>query len=141
MTDEGYAVAPLEAVPVTDMADVAAVPERFDPLDVHDVDEPLGTTASKPKVWTVPPGAHMGAHGHPTQEEVYLVLAGRFEVRIGPPGEAEACEAGPGTLFRAAPHVARGYENVGEGPGRVLVVAAPNVEEDGIPAPELEDGG
>ena len=139
--EEGYAVAPLEAVPVTDMADVEAVPEQFDPLDVRDVDEALGTAALKPKVWTVPAGAYMGAHGHPTQEEVYLVLAGRFEVRIGPPGEEETREAGPGTLFRAAPHVARGYENVGEGPGRVLVVAAPNVEERGIPAAELGDDG
>lgn len=133
-----YALARVEAVPLLRMAEVAEVPEEFDGLGVRNLDrEALGTDEMKVKVWRVPPGDRMGVHGHSTQEEVYYVLDGRFEVRIGPPGETERREVGPGTVFAAGPGVARGYENVGDVVGRVLVVAAPNVEDRGIPEDEL----
>ncbi len=134
MSDPEYAVADLTNVPVTSMADVPAVHDEFDPLDVLDVDEALSTDRLRPKVWRVPPGERMGAHGHETQEEFYHVLRGRFAVRIGLPGDTE-----PGTAFAASSDVVREYENVGEEPGLVLVVAAPPVDEGGIPEAEMVD--
>lgn len=79
----------------------------------------------------------MGTHGHPTQEEFYYVIDGTFRVHIGPPGKTDTHEVGPGTVWAASPEVARGYENIGDEDGRVLVVAAPNVPKGGIPESEL----
>lgn len=137
MVESGHAVVEADDVPVVSMADVEEVPEQFDPLSVRNVWDALGTDELKLSVWELPPGAHMGAHGHERQEECYYVLEGRFRVEVGPPGETETHEVGPGAAFAADPDVVRRYENVGEGTGRVLVAAAPNVEDRGIPAEEL----
>lgn len=138
MVESGSAITHVGHVPIVRMAEIEDVPEKFDRLGVRHLDEEaLGTEAMKVKVWHVPPGDRMGKHGHPTQEECYYVLQGEFEVYLGPPGETETHDAGPGTVFVASPDVARGYENVGDEAGRVLVVAAPNVAEPGIPESEL----
>ena len=138
MVENGQGVVEsLDAVDPIDMAALEDVPEQFDPLSVRNVSEALGVEASKVRVWEVPPGAYMGIHGHETQEEVYHVLSGRFAVDLGPPGETERVELEPGAFFAASPETARGYRNVGTEPGRMLVVAAPNVDEDGIPEDEL----
>lgn len=138
MVTTGYNVAHVEDVPVVRMAEIDEVAEKFDRLGVQNLDEAaLDTEEMKVKLWHVPPGERMGVHGHPTQEECYYVLDGQFRVHIGPPGATETHEARPGAVFAASPDVARGYENVGEEPGRVLAVAAPNVPERGIPEHEL----
>jgi mannose-6-phosphate isomerase-like protein (cupin superfamily) len=137
MVESGYAVVDRQDAPVTHMADVEAVHDEFDALDVRNVDEPLATEEMKVKVWTIPPGKRMGAHGHERQEELYYVLQGTFDLRIGPPDEAETVQVDEGTFFAASPGLVREYTNVGEDDGRVLVVAAPNVDEDGIPEHEL----
>lgn len=138
MGEPAYGVTHVEDVEVRRMADVDGVPAEYDRLGVRNLDEAaLPTTETKVKLWGLPPGERMAPHGHGTQEEVYYVLAGRFELRIGPPGRTERREVGPGTVFAAAPGVVRGYENVGDEPGRVFVVAAPAVDEGGIPPEEL----
>lgn len=138
MVESDYSVVHRDDAPVVSMADVDEVPEEFDPLTVRNVDEALQTEELTVKVWTVPPGAHMGVHGHERQEECYYVLRGTFEVEVGPPGDTETVEAGPGTFFAASPEVARGYENVDDEIGTVLVVSAPKVEDRGIPEAEME---
>lgn len=138
MVRTGYTVSHVDDVDVVRMAEIEEVHEKFDPLGVQIIDETaLGTEEMKIKLWHVPPGETMGTHGHPTQEEFYYILEGRFAITIGPPGQTETYRGRPGTVFAASPDIARGYENNGEEEGRVLVVAAPNVSESGIPEDEL----
>lgn len=140
MGSDGYTVAHVDEVPLVRMAEIDEVSEKFDRIGVQNLDEErLDTEEMKVKIWHIPPGEEMGVHGHPTQEEFYYVLEGTFRVVIGPPGETDTYEVGPGSVFAAGPDVARGYENVGEEGGRVLVVAAPNVSEGGIPEHEMRE--
>lgn len=116
------------------MAEIDGIPEKFDRIGVQNLDEEyLETEEMRVKLWHIPPDERMGIHGHRTQEEFYYVLEGTFRVHIGAPGGTDTHEVGPGTVFAASPNVARGYENIGDGDGRVLIVAAPNVSEGGIP--------
>lgn len=133
----GVRVPHVDEVPVTSTADVEAVYEEFDGLDVRDVDEALGTEEMKVKVWRSPPGETIGVHGHSRQEELYYVLDGTFSVRIGPLDDTETVEVGPGAFFAASPEMVREYESTGTEDGVVLVVAAPNVDEGGIPEHEM----
>lgn len=138
MVESGYRVAHVEDVPILRMAEVEDVPDEFDQLGVVNLDEEaLGTEEMWVKIWDVPPGSRMGIHGHTSQEEFYYVIRGTFDVHIGPPGATDTHRVEAGAVFAASPGVARGYENVGEEPGRVLVVAAPKVEEGGTPEQEL----
>lgn len=140
MVESGYSVTHVDDVSILRMAEVDDVPEKFDRISVQNLDdEELGTEEMKVKVWHIPPGEHMGVHGHPSQEEFYYVLEGQFRVHIGPPGETDTYEIGTGSVFAASPEIARGYENIGDDSGRVLVVAAPNVPEHGIPEGELKE--
>lgn len=138
MVTSGYTIAHVDDVSLTRMAERDDVPDEFNRIGVKNVDdEQLETEEMKVKVWHIPPGERMGVHGHPTQEEFYYVLDGTFRVYIGSPGDTDTYDVGPDTVFAASPDVARGYENIGDENGRVLVVAAPNVPEGGIPEPEL----
>lgn len=140
MVTSEYNVAHVDEIPVIRMAEIDDVPEKFDRIGVQNLDEErLATEEMKVKVWHIPSGEQMGIHGHSTQEEFYYVLDGTFRVHIGPPGETEIHDVGPGTVFAASPDIARGYENIGDDEGRVLVVAAPNVSESGIPEKELRE--
>lgn len=55
-------------------------------------------------------------HTHKTQEEVYFVVSGTLELKLGD----EVVVAGPGTAVRVAPEVARSVWN--EGPEEALLV-------------------
>lgn len=140
MVESGYNVSSVDDVSVIRMEEVEDVPEEFDRIGVQHLDEKtLGTEEMKVKVWNIPSGERMGVHGHPSQEEFYYVLEGQFRVHIGPPGDSDSYEVGTGGIFAASPEIARGYENIGDEPGRVLVIAAPNVPEHGIPEADLEE--
>ena len=138
MVTSGYNITHVDDVPLTQMAEIEAVDEKFNRLGVQNLDEEkLGTEEMKVKIWIIPPGERMGVHGHPTQEEFYYILEGYFRISLGPPGKTDTLEAGPGMVFAASANVARRYENIGEENGRVLTVAAPNVSEGGIPEQEM----
>lgn len=87
----------------------------------------------KVKMWHISPGDRMGIHGHPSQEEFSYVLDGPFPVYIGPSGETDSQQAGPGAVVAASPEVARGYENIGKEPAGMRTGAAPSVPEARIP--------
>lgn len=140
MASVGYAIGEVDDVPLLRMEEIDDVPEEFAPLGVQNLDdEELDTEEMKVKVWHIPSGERMGTHGHATQEEFYFVLEGTFRINIGPPGETNTHQAGPGTVFAASPEVARGYKNIGDEEGRILVVSAPNVSEGGIPEREMKE--
>lgn len=138
MVESGYNITHIDDIETLLMADIDEVEEEYDAIGVKNLDEQeLGTENMKAKIWEIPPGERMGIHGHSEQEEFYFILDGTFEVSLGPPGQTESYEVQPGGAFSASPEVALGYENISQEVGRVLVVAAPRVEERGIPEAEL----
>ena len=68
-----------------------------------------------------PPGLGAPLHRHGPAETFY-VLEGRFRF---PREDGTAAEAGPGEAVVLPSGAIHTYENVGDGPGRFLVVAAP----------------
>lgn len=87
----------------------------------------------------VPAGYAPPLHVHEGQDELFFVLAGRFEVRCGD----ETWTAGPGSLVFLPRGVAHGFTVSGDEPGRTLLINAPAgfadvVTELGTPADRLE---
>ena len=75
----------------------------------------------------MPPGTGgKGSYGHrhKTQEEIYLVLSGRLEFKLGD----ELVELGPLTAVRVAPHTVRSVWN--EGPEEAALLIASTRSED-----------
>jgi mannose-6-phosphate isomerase-like protein (cupin superfamily) len=79
---------------------------------------------------TVPPGDGPPMHVHGREDEVFHFLEGRFRLWCG--GRSWVAGAGE-TVFlpRGVPHT---FRNVGEGPGRKLVVVTPGGFEGLFPA-------
>ncbi|MBR0674126.1 cupin domain-containing protein [Roseomonas soli] len=70
---------------------------------------------------TVPPGEGPPLHLHQREDEVFHILEGRFRLWCGD----RRWDVGPGEtalLPRGVPHT---YRNIGDGPGRKLVVVTP----------------
>lgn len=140
MVESGYSVTTVDGIPTVRMDDVDEVSDEFAAIGVKNIDdEELETEEMKVKVWDIPPGAKMGLHGHSSQEEFYYILRGTFELYVGGPDEFETYEMEPGGMFAVSPEIARSYTNIGDKVGKVLVVAAPNVSERGIPVKDLFD--
>jgi mannose-6-phosphate isomerase-like protein (cupin superfamily) len=93
----------------------------------------LRPSKMRPTVWRYPAGESSTYHRQREQEELYLVLSGRFEVRLGGEGDGtdeERVELGPRDVLVVEPEVARqltALEN-----GELFVVGAPNVKDDGV---------
>jgi len=68
---------------------------------------------------SAPPGVVNALHRHPNEETMY-VLAGEFEM-FGEDGERR--RVGPGAVMHVPRNAAHGFVNVGEGTGRLLLVA------------------
>jgi quercetin dioxygenase-like cupin family protein len=115
----------------------------LDDLEAVPVDRP-GTDASvlpvgyelrpeemRPAVWTLPAGESTPYHRQREQEELYLVLAGRFRVRTGGGGdEEETFELGPRDVLVVEPETARQLTALED--GELFIVGAPNVKDDGV---------
>ena len=65
----------------------------------------------------VPPGGSTGVHAH-TGDEHHLVLAGRWRMSQG----EHVIELGPGDYLAWDPTVPHDVENIGDEPGRILVI-------------------
>ena len=65
----------------------------------------------------VPPGGSTGEHAH-AGDEHQLVLSGRFRMTQG----ATAVEIGPGDYLAWDPTVPHNVENIGDEPGRILIM-------------------
>ena len=82
----------------------------------------------------LPPGYESGLHFHERQEELYIVLAGEIEFKLG--DERRTLQAGG--LVRVDPSTVRGYRNTSESDDAVYVCvggAGGYVGRDGV-APE-----
>jgi mannose-6-phosphate isomerase-like protein (cupin superfamily) len=63
-------------------------------------------------------------HSHKTQEEIYYLVSGRLEMKLGD----ELLELEPGTVVRVGPEVVRSIWN--EGPeDAVVVIVSPKVDD------------
>ena len=65
----------------------------------------------------VPPGGSTGVHAH-TGDEHHVVLAGRWRMSQG----GHVIELGPGDYLAWDPTVPHDVENIGDEPGRILVI-------------------
>jgi uncharacterized cupin superfamily protein len=124
-----YGVVNLEDVDVTDLSEVESIPPDH---DIRAVGDALGLEQSKLNVWYIEPGEEITYHAHGEQEEVYYVMEGTFSLKLGPSGEEEYVEVGPGTFYRAGPETGHGHRNVGDTTGVVLAFGAPAVDDPGL---------
>jgi quercetin dioxygenase-like cupin family protein len=92
----------------------------------------LRPSKMRPTVWRYPAGESSTYHRQREQEELYLVLSGRFEARLGGDGddEEERVELGPRDVLVVEPEVARQVTALTD--GELFVVGAPNVKDDGV---------
>ncbi|WP_248907296.1 cupin domain-containing protein [Halocatena marina] len=125
----GYEVVHTDDVPVTDLSNIDEIPPD---LDIRAVDEALGAESSKVKLWYFEPGEEIQYHAHSEQEELYYVLQGTFSLKLGPSGESEIVEAGPGTFWVAEPKTGHGHRNIGDDRGIVLAIGAPPIDDPGL---------
>ncbi len=66
---------------------------------------------------TIPPGAGTGVHAHQGDEH-HVVLAGRFRMTQG----EHVHELGPGDYLAWDPTIPHDVQNIGEEPGRLLII-------------------
>ena len=77
----------------------------------------LGVQAFGVNAVVLPPGYASGRHYHERQEELYIVLRGEIEFRLG----EETRTLGPGGLARVDPATVRGYRNASDSDEAVYV--------------------
>lgn len=108
--------------------DTVADPSRnegFRNLRFLPVDDALDAERVQLKLWFFEPGDEIIYHAHLEQEEVFYILEGEFSLKLGPSGEEEYVEAGPGTFYIASPRMGHGHRYIGDDEGVVLAIGAP----------------
>ena len=74
------------------------------------------------------PGAGAPPNRHPSDDEAFYVLDGRFEFTI----ENETITASPGSFVRVPNGAVHAFRNVGPSPGRLLIINSPGRAHDGF---------
>jgi quercetin dioxygenase-like cupin family protein len=131
-----YNVTTVDDVPVTDLSEIEEIPPD---LDIRALDEALGTENVSLKLWYFEEGEEIQYHAHSEQEEIYYVLDGEFSLKLGPSGDEEFVEAGPGTVWVASAMIGHGHRCTSEDGGTVLAIGAPSVEDPGLDPHSLDD--
>lgn len=67
------------------------------------------------------PGAFVPPHVHANEDEIFYVLEGRFSLQVG----EQVIVAGPGACLHGKKGVTHSPKNIGDTPGRALVLATP----------------
>jgi|GEM_PF-981367 len=120
----GYTKVALEDVEAHELED----PERT----ILPVGVELRPESMRPSVWEYDAGQTSNRHYQEEQEELYVPLSGRFEVEIEEQDGTEdaVIEMQPGDYLVVDPHTVRQLTAMEA--GRILVVGAPNVKDDGV---------
>lgn len=84
----------------------------------------------RPAVWEYEAGEENASHRQGSQEELYVVLEGAFDVTIERDDEREVIALEEGDYLLVPPESWRQLS--AREPSRILVVGAPNVADDGI---------
>lgn len=107
--------------------------DEIDPYDIEAIDPdllPVGLelkpSETRPSIWSYEAGESNNLHHQQEQEELYVPLSGRFEMNI----DDETIEIESGDLVVVEPAAERQLTAL-EG-GRILVIGAPPVKDDGI---------
>ncbi|MDX3925125.1 MAG: cupin domain-containing protein [Shinella sp.] len=74
------------------------------------------------------PGAGAPPNRHPGDDEAFYVLDGLFEFTVG----EDVITAGTGSFVKVPPGAVHAFRNVGEAPGRLLVINSPGRVHDGF---------
>jgi quercetin dioxygenase-like cupin family protein len=148
----GYGYAHIDEIPLVDLTsdalddlqdeykddreDMAEGRKRIYEMDIRPVDVEIGLENMRAKVWYFEEGDEITYHAHPNQEEFFYVMDGEFSLKLGPSGEEEYVEVGPGTFFAAGPYTGHGHRCISE-EGAVLAIGAPNVDDEPLDPHEL----
>ena len=73
---------------------------------------------------SLPPGTSVGEHTHAGDEEIYVIISGRGEMRL----DGATVEVGPGDVIRNDPHGTHGLRNTGVRPLAFVVIDCAGVE-------------
>lgn len=95
-----------------------------------DIGSDLETERMRPSVWHYEKGEENAYHRQGEQEELYVVLEGTVDVTIEREDRRDVVELTADEMLVVPPESWRQLRAAEE--SRVLVVAAPNVEDDGI---------
>jgi quercetin dioxygenase-like cupin family protein len=74
------------------------------------------------------PGAGAPPNRHPSDDEAFYVIEGSFEFTI----ENETIAAGSGSFVKIPNGAVHAFRNVGQAPGRLLIINAPGKVHDGF---------
>lgn len=94
-----------------------------------DLRAPLGLSEMRARMWYFDPGESSFYHRHEQQEELYYLLDGPAQIRVGAGEDETVLDVEEGSAVRVAPGAARQLRNDTDSPTRWLVIAAPNVRE------------
>ncbi|NHN61270.1 MULTISPECIES: cupin domain-containing protein [Halorussus] len=93
----------------------------------------------RPSIWEFAAGESNNRHRQREQEELYYVLDGEFRVTVeDDDGTSESFELGADEVVVIPPETWRQFE--AETDGRLLVVGAPNAEDDAVTEDDADDG-
>ena len=74
------------------------------------------------------PGAGAPPNRHPSDDEAFYVIDGSFEFTI----ENETISAGGGSFVKVPNGAVHAFKNVGQSPGRLLIINSPGKAHDGF---------
>lgn len=96
--------------------------EKFDEGDANKVNPFFGSYAGiQPYVYNLPAGSRIPLHKHPTTDELFYIIRGKFKFKIG----EEEFIAEPGDVLKGKMDVPHTFENIGKEPGSFLSVKGP----------------
>lgn len=110
--------------------DVDPIEVDGDALTIRSVGYELRPEKMRPAVWEYDEGEENVFHRQEQQEELYVVLEGRFEVTIEREDDREVIDVRSGDYLLVPPESWRQFRALEE--SRLLVVGAPNVKDDGV---------
>lgn len=119
------------------MADYSlAIPsqEESDPFPAGDGNQfdlkgRLGLSKMRTRMWYFEPGEASSYHRHGEQEELYYLVDGPGQIRVGHGDDEEVVDVEDGTAVKVAPETPRQLLNETDSTTQWLVVAAPDVVE------------
>jgi mannose-6-phosphate isomerase-like protein (cupin superfamily) len=77
--------------------------------------------ALAPYIYNLPPGKRKPLHKHPTNDELFFIIKGRFRFSVGD----QTFVAVPGDVVQGKMDVPHTFENIGDEPGAFLSVKGP----------------
>jgi len=75
----------------------------------------------QPFIYNLPAGSHIPLHKHPTTDELFYIIRGKFRFMIGD----KEIVAAAGDLIQGRMDIPHTFENIGDEPGAFLSVKGP----------------